>query len=105
MTPPRQAGRFPLFQVKVTHQGAWRTGTSLPDLEVVPRELADPVMDLDLTVDVSGENDRLRLEVLFWPEVLDATTVDGWARALADVLRAGAANPDVALPAHGSGER
>ncbi|PRY44812.1 non-ribosomal peptide synthetase [Umezawaea tangerina] len=105
VNPPRQAGRFPLFQVKVTHQGAWRTGTSLPDLEVVPRELADPVMDLDLTVDVSGENDRLRLEVLFWPEVLDATTVDGWARALADVLRAGAANPDVALPAHGSGER
>ncbi|MET1072857.1 MAG: condensation domain-containing protein, partial [Umezawaea sp.] len=105
VNPPRQAGRFPLFQVKVTHQGAWRTGTSLPDLEVVPRELADPVMDLDLTVDVSGENDRLRLEVLFWPEVLDATTVDGWARALADVLRAGAADPDLALPAHGSGER
>jgi amino acid adenylation domain-containing protein len=105
VNPPRQAGRFPLFQVKVTHQGAWRTGASLPDLEVVPRELADPVTDLDLTVDVSGENDRLRLEVLFWPEVLDPATVSGWARALADVLRAGAANPDAVLPAHGSGER
>lgn len=45
--------------------GAWRSGASLPDLEVVPREMADPVMDLDLTADVSGETDRLRLEVLF----------------------------------------
>lgn len=97
VNPPRQAGRFPLFQVKVTHQGAWRTGMSLKDLEVVPRELADPVMDLDLMIDVSGENDRLRLEVLFWPEVLDASTVTGWTTALAEVLRAGAANPHAVL--------
>ncbi|MEU6979155.1 amino acid adenylation domain-containing protein [Streptomyces sp. NPDC046371] len=97
VNPPRQAGRFPLFQVKVTHQGAWRTGMALKDLEVVPRELADPVMDLDLMIDVSGENDRLRLEVLFWPEVLDASTVGGWTTALAEVLRAGAANPHAVL--------
>ncbi|MFI6053450.1 amino acid adenylation domain-containing protein [Streptomyces violascens] len=97
VNPPRKAGRFPLFQVKITHQGAWRTGVSLADLEAVPRELADPVMDLDLMVDVSGENDRLRLEVLFWPEVLDTATVAGWTRALADVLRAGAANPNAVL--------
>ncbi|MFE7039529.1 amino acid adenylation domain-containing protein [Streptomyces atratus] len=97
VNPPRKAGRFPLFQVKITHQGAWRTGVSLADLEVVPRELADPVMDLDLMIDVSGESDRLRLEVLFWPEVLDSATVTGWARALADVLRAGAANPHAVL--------
>ncbi|MEU6928209.1 amino acid adenylation domain-containing protein [Streptomyces sp. NPDC046374] len=97
VNPPRQAGRFPLFQVKVTHQGAWRTGMALKDLEVVPRELADPVMDLDLMIDVSGENDRLRLEVLFWPEVLDAPTVGGWTTALAEVLRAGAANPHAVL--------
>ncbi|MGH3763338.1 amino acid adenylation domain-containing protein [Actinophytocola sp.] len=102
VNPARKAGRFPLFQVKITHQGAWRAGVSLPGLEVVPRELADPVMDLDLMVDVSGEIDRLRLEVLFWPEVLDTATVERWSRALADVLRAGAANPDVPLPA---GER
>lgn len=97
VNPPRRPGRFPLFQVKITHQGAWRTGMSLADLEVVPRELADPVMDLDLMVDVSGETDRLRLEVLFWPEVLDAATVTHWTRALADVLRTGAANPDAVL--------
>lgn len=97
VNPPREAGRFPLFQVKITHQGAWRTGVTLGDLTVVPRELADPVTDLDLTVDVSGETDRLRLEVLFWPEVLDTATVTDWVSALADVLRAGAANPDVVL--------
>ncbi|MFF9841338.1 amino acid adenylation domain-containing protein [Streptomyces sp. NPDC013740] len=97
VNPPRQAGRFPLFQVKVTHQGAWRTGMALKDLEVVPRELADPVMDLDLMIDVSGENDRLRLEVLYWPEVLDAPTVGDWTRALAEVLRTGAANPHAVL--------
>ena len=102
VNPPRQAGRFPLFQVKITHQDAWRTGVSLPDLEVVPRELADPVMDLDLMVDVSGETDRLRLEVLFWPEVLDTATVAAWTRSLADVLRAGAADSD-AVPALGEG--
>lgn len=102
VNPPRQAGRFPLFQVKITHQGAWRTGMSLAGLEVVPRELADPVMDLDLMIDVSGENDRLRLEVLFWPEVLDSATVRGWTQALAGVLRAGAANPHAVLA---SGER
>ncbi|GGN93893.1 hypothetical protein GCM10011579_092840 [Streptomyces albiflavescens] len=97
VNPPRQAGRFPLFQVKVTHQGAWRTGMRLGDLRVVPRELADPVMDLDLMIDVSGETDRLRLEVLFWPETLDNATVAAWAQALADVLRAGAADPDAVL--------
>ncbi|MFI6726019.1 amino acid adenylation domain-containing protein [Streptomyces atratus] len=97
VNPPRQAGRFPLFQVKVTHQGAWRTGMRLGDLRVVPRELADPVMDLDLMIDVSGETDRLRLEVLFWPETLDTATVATWAKALADVLRAGAADPDAVL--------
>ncbi|WP_330349308.1 amino acid adenylation domain-containing protein [Streptomyces sp. NBC_00582] len=100
VNPPRVAGRFPLFQVKVTHQGAWRTATRLGDLRVEPRELADPVMDLDLTIDVSGETDRLRLEVLFWPETLDRATVATWTRALADVLRAGAADPD-ALPTFG----
>jgi mycobactin peptide synthetase MbtE len=97
LNPPRQAGRFPLFQVKVTHQGAWRTGTRLGDLQVVPRELADPVMDLDLMIDVSGESDRLRLEVLFWPQTLDNATVAAWAQALADVLRTGAADPHAVL--------
>ncbi|QES55688.1 hypothetical protein DEJ51_17165 [Streptomyces venezuelae] len=97
VNPPRQAGRFPLFQVKVTHQGAWRTGTRIGDLRVEPRELADPVMDLDLMIDVSGETDRLRLEVLFWPETLDSATVADWTQALADVLRAGAADPDAVL--------
>ncbi|MCX4762814.1 amino acid adenylation domain-containing protein [Streptomyces sp. NBC_01275] len=97
VNPPRQAGRFPLFQVKVTHQSAWRTGMRLGDLQVVPRELADPVMDLDLTIDVSGEADELRLEVLFWPETLDSATVATWAEAMADVLRASAADPDAVL--------
>ncbi|MEV5546737.1 amino acid adenylation domain-containing protein [Streptomyces sp. NPDC052309] len=97
VNPPRRAGRFPLFQVKVTHQGAWRTAMRLGNLRVEPRELADPVMDLDLMIDVSGESDRLRLEVLFWPETLDHATVAAWTQALADVLRAGAADPDTVL--------
>lgn len=105
--PPRQAGRFPLFQVKLTHQGAWRTGVSLPGLEVVPSEMADPVMDLDLMLDVSGEGDRLRLELLYWPEVFDEKTVAAWADAVGAVLRAGAAEPDAAPTTAGdrSGER
>ncbi|MBL1285920.1 non-ribosomal peptide synthetase [Streptomyces sp. NPDC057067] len=97
VNPPRRPGRFPLFQVKVTHQSAWRTGMRIGDLRVEPRELADPVMDLDLMIDVSGENDRLRLELLFWPETVDSATVAAWARAMADVLRAGAAHPDAVL--------
>ncbi|WP_433399639.1 amino acid adenylation domain-containing protein [Streptomyces sp. CA-146814] len=97
VAPPRRPGRFPLFQVKVTHQSAWRTGLRIGDLRVEPRELADPVMDLDLMIDVSGETDRLRLEVLFWPETLDSATVAGWAQAVAEVLRAGAADPDAVL--------
>ncbi|MFD1832908.1 amino acid adenylation domain-containing protein [Streptomyces desertarenae] len=97
VNPPRQAGRFPIFQVKVTHQSAWRAGMRIGDLRVEPRELADPVMDMDLMIDVSGETDRLRLEVLFWPETLDSATVAGWAKAVADVLRSGAAEPDAVL--------
>src|SRR5207237_9792019 len=48
VNPPRQAGRFPLFQVKVTHQGAWRTALALPDIVVVPAELPEAASDLDL---------------------------------------------------------
>src|SRR6202020_527520 len=63
VNPPRRAGRFPLFQVKLTHQSAWRTGVSLPDIEVLPRLIPDPVMDADLMLDMSGESSALRLEL------------------------------------------
>ncbi|MEU6263089.1 amino acid adenylation domain-containing protein [Saccharopolyspora shandongensis] len=98
VNPPRQAGRFPLFQVKVTHQSAWRTGVALPAIEVVPSEISEPVTDLDLMLDVSGESDRLRLELVYRPEVLDRETAAAWLEAIGEVLRAGAADPDVAVP-------
>ncbi|MFK0258207.1 amino acid adenylation domain-containing protein [Streptomyces sp. NPDC090445] len=87
VNPPRKAGRFPLFQAKVTQQGAWRTGVSLPDIEVVPTELAEPETDLDLLLDVSGEASRLRLELVYRPQVTDAETAGRWVAAVGDVLR------------------
>jgi hypothetical protein len=97
VNPPRQSGRFPLFQVKATHQSAWRTGVALPGLAVSPREIPDPVMDPDLMLDMSGESDRLRLELLYLPERLAAETAAGWADAVAAVLRRGVADPDAVL--------
>jgi hypothetical protein len=97
VNPPRRPGRFPLFQVKLTHQSAWRTGVTLPDIEVVPSEISDPVMDQELMLDVSGESDRLRLELLYWPDVLDRSTADTWVDAVVDVLRTGAADPDAVV--------
>jgi non-ribosomal peptide synthetase component F len=97
VNPPRQAGRFPLFQVKVTHQGAWRDGLELPGVEIVPDVLAEPVIDLDLLLDVSGESSRLRLELVFRPEVLDEESAVSWVDAMGAVLRAGAADPGAAL--------
>ncbi|MFF0745358.1 amino acid adenylation domain-containing protein [Streptomyces sp. NPDC004111] len=93
VNPPRQAGRFPLFQVKVTQQSAWRTGVTLPDIEVTPTDLAEPETDLDLLLDVSGESDRLRLELVYRPQVTDARTADRWLTAVADVLRGAAGRP------------
>jgi mycobactin peptide synthetase MbtE len=93
VNPPRKAGRFPLFQVKLTHQSAWQSGVSLRDLEVVPSEISDPVMDADLMLDITGETSMLRLELLYLPELLDQETAAAWADAIAAVLRAGAANP------------
>ncbi|MGH3730205.1 MAG: amino acid adenylation domain-containing protein [Micromonosporaceae bacterium] len=97
VNPPRQSGRFPLFQVKATHQSAWRTGVTLPGLQVSPREIPDAVMDPDLMLDMSGESDRLRLELLYLPERLTAETAAGWADAVVAALRRGVADPDAVL--------
>ncbi|HEX6076190.1 MAG TPA: amino acid adenylation domain-containing protein [Micromonosporaceae bacterium] len=97
VNPPRQSGRFPLFQVKATHQSAWRTGVTLPGLQVSPREIPDAVMDPDLMLDMSGESDRLRLELLYLPERLATETAAGWADAVVAVLRRGVADPDAVL--------
>ncbi|HVB41303.1 MAG TPA: amino acid adenylation domain-containing protein [Streptosporangiaceae bacterium] len=97
VNPPRRTGRFPLFQIKLTHQSAWRTGFSLPGLEVLPRLIPDPVMDPELMLDMSGESGALRLELLYLPELLDAETVTAWADAVAGLLRHGIADPDAVL--------
>ncbi|WP_198348145.1 non-ribosomal peptide synthetase [Plantactinospora sp. KBS50] len=97
VNPPRRSGRFPLYQVKATHQSAWRTGVTLPGLTVLPREIPDPVMDTDLMLDMSGESDRLRLELVYLPERLPAGTAAGWADAVAAALRRGIADPDAVL--------
>lgn len=95
--PPRRAGRFPLFQVKVTQQGAWGGGLDLPDVTVEPEPVSEPVTDLDLMLDVSGETDRLRLELVYRPAVLDRATAESWLRAVGDVLRSGTAAPKAPL--------
>jgi non-ribosomal peptide synthetase component F len=97
VNPPRRAGRFPLFQVKVTQQSGWQKAVTLPGVEVIPSGLSEPVTDLDLMLDVSGETSRLRLELVYRPEVLDAGTAATWLDAVADVLRA-AAGPDATEP-------
>jgi hypothetical protein len=97
VNPPRRTGRFPLFQVKLTHQSAWRTGFSLPGLEVLPRLSPDPVMDPDLMLDMSGESSELRLELVYLPELLAAETVAAWLDAVATLLRHGIADPDAVL--------
>ncbi|MFD7834766.1 amino acid adenylation domain-containing protein [Streptomyces sp. NPDC059761] len=105
VNPPRKAGRFPLFQVKVTQQSAWRTGVSLPDIEVTPTELAEPETDLDLLLDVSGETSRLRLELVYRPQVTDAQTAGRWVSAIGDVLRGAGGRTLVPDPLGGSGTR
>lgn len=87
--PPRRAGHFPLFQVKATQQGLWGKGLSLPGVEVVPGEIAEPATDLDLMLDVSGEDGRLRLELVYRTELLDASTATAWSAAIGRVLRTG----------------
>lgn len=99
VNPPRRTGRFPLFQAKLTHQSAWRTGFSLPGIEVLPRLIPDSVMDPDLMLDMSGESTALRLELLYLPELMDAETVAAWADAVASLLRHGIADPDAVLAA------
>jgi mycobactin peptide synthetase MbtE len=97
VNPPRQSDRFPLYQVKATHQSAWRTEVRLPGLEVLPRDIPDQVMDPDLMLDMSGESDRLRLELVYLPERLDAATAARWVDAVAAVLRSGAADSAAVL--------
>ncbi|WP_027341359.1 non-ribosomal peptide synthetase [Hamadaea tsunoensis] len=93
VNPQRRAGRFPLFQVKITHQGGWRDTLTLPGLTVTADMHSEPVTDLDLMLDVSGEADRLRLELVYRPEVLDRAVADTWLDAVVDVLRTGCADP------------
>jgi mycobactin peptide synthetase MbtE len=91
VNPPRRAGRPPLFQVKVTQQGGWRSSLDLPTIQVTPAVIPEPVTHLDLVLEVSGELDRLRLELLYPTEMLDRPTATAWVEAIADVLRAGTA--------------
>lgn len=93
VNPPRKSGRFPLYQVKLTHQSAWRIGVTLQDLEVLPRLIPDRVMDPDLMLDMSGEADVLRLEMLYLPELLAADTAAAWLDAVCAVLRRAIADP------------
>ena len=93
VNPPRHTGRFPLFQVKVTHQSGWRVPIEVPGLVIEPVEISEPVTDLDLMLDVSGEADRLRLELVYRPEVLDHGTATAWVTAIGAVLRGGGADP------------
>lgn len=97
VNPPRQAGRFPLFQVKVTQQGAWRSSLRLPGIEVEPSEIAEAFTDLDLLVDVSEEAGRLRLDLVHRPELLDSRAAETWVAAIAGVLAAGVADPHAAV--------
>jgi mycobactin peptide synthetase MbtE len=99
VNPPRRAGRFPLFQVKVTHQGAWRSSLNLPGIRVTPAEISEPAIDLDLLLDVSGELDQLRLELVYRPEMMDHATAAAWVDAIGRTLRAGASQPDAAIEA------
>ncbi|MGI5499252.1 amino acid adenylation domain-containing protein [Lentzea sp. CA-135723] len=97
VNPPREAGRFPLFQVKVTQQGAWREGVSLPGVEMVPVALSEPETDVDLLLDVSGESSGLRLELIYQREGFDTATATALVTAVGDLLRAGASDPGVFL--------
>lgn len=89
VNPPRRAGRFPLFQVKATQQGLWGKGLTLPGIDVVPGEIAEPATDLDLMLDVSGEDSCLRLELVYRTELLDTATATEWVAAIGRVLRTG----------------
>jgi len=91
--PPRQANRFPLFQVKLTQQGGWRSSLDLPGIEAMPADLPEPAMPLDLMLDISGEDAALRLELLYRPEVLDRDRAAAWLARLTAILRRALSDP------------
>lgn len=95
VNPPRRSGRFPLFQVKVTHQSAWRRTVAVAGLTIEPTEMSEPLTDLDLMLDMSGENDQLRLELLYRSGVLDERSAKAWIWRIGGVLCAGVADPSV----------
>lgn len=94
VNPPRRAGRFPLFQVKITQQGAWRSSLQLPGVQVTAAEISEPMIHWDLMLDVSGELDRLRLELVYRPEIIDRKTAASWADTITSALRTGLSDPE-----------
>src|SRR5207244_1082184 len=65
---------------------------------ILARERRELAMDLDLSLDVSGETSQLRLELVYRREVVDRETAIGWLDAVATVLRSGARRPHAVLP-------
>ncbi|MEV0414742.1 amino acid adenylation domain-containing protein [Streptomyces sp. NPDC050448] len=98
LSPERDLSRNPLFQVLFSHsatarQGAYAlgeaTGTAFPiDLTTAK---------FDLTLDVSEDADRIRLQFVYRPDLFDAASVARLAEHTVAVLRVFAEAPDVPL--------
>ncbi|MFP8960444.1 amino acid adenylation domain-containing protein, partial [Streptomyces nanhaiensis] len=100
LNPPRRPGRHPLFQVMLALQNNEPAVLRLDDREVPLRPTATGTAKFDLFVDVlerhgdDGAPDGLDLHIEYATDLYDASTAEGFARALRELLRAVCADPD-----------
>ncbi|MET7418861.1 amino acid adenylation domain-containing protein [Dactylosporangium sp. NPDC005555] len=91
----RRPGVTPIFQTSFSLRDGAPTPPRMPGVEVSFAELDGGATHYDLMAELWCEGDEVVGYLPFDDELLDASTVDRWARWLETLLRAGLATPDV----------
>lgn len=98
LSPERDLSRNPLFQVLFSHSAAARQGAyALGEATGTAFPIDLTTAKFDLTLDVSEDADRIRLQFVYRPDLFDAASVARLAEHTVAVLRAFAEAPDVPL--------
>ncbi|MEA2560961.1 MAG: hypothetical protein QOH06_2465, partial [Acidobacteriota bacterium] len=94
LSPERDLGHAPVFQVIFTLQSAAWERLDLPGIELAPREIKREETKVDLTFAIHETGDGLALALQYDRDLFDGTTMARLAAQYEELLSAALAEPD-----------